>query len=205
MARAEEEGPIRPADKVIKHRAALCRLLGPSRHRLKNSCPQCARFCCKTILSGPARNIDSRPSAKAQCWFKYYLGSIRILRVNCSSSSGAAQARRTSGEDAAATRNRRASLRHNQSPDECYPLLNENLTACRLRDGAARAGLQSDTRHEHHGCPAADGSDQSIASPKTRPSSGALPKLRTRKRFDTAKTQSGIGGVSKQALPRKAI
>jgi hypothetical protein len=24
------------------------------------------RFCCKTILSGPARNIDSRPSAKAQ-------------------------------------------------------------------------------------------------------------------------------------------
>ena len=38
------------------------------------------------------------------------------------------------------------------------------ISAGCLRDGAARPGLQSDPRHEHHGCPTAHGGDDGIAS-----------------------------------------
>ena len=41
------------------------------------------------------------------------------------------------------------------------------------RDGTARAGLQSDPRHEHHGHPAARGGDEGIVAADMRPSAVA--------------------------------
>ena len=43
----------------------------------------------------------------------------------------------------------------------------------RHRDGTARAGLQSDPRHEHHGHPAARGGDEGIVAADMRPSAVA--------------------------------
>jgi hypothetical protein len=48
-----------------------------------------------------------------------------------------------------------------------HPLPDEDASSGGLRDGTARAGLQYDEGDEHHGCPAADGSDEGIASRKT--------------------------------------
>src|SRR4029077_13840880 len=43
------------------------------------------------------------------------------------------------------------------------------------RDGTARARLQSDVCHEHHGCPAAYGGDESIVVADRPPSAAAEP------------------------------
>src|SRR5438128_594995 len=72
-----------------------------------------------------------------------------------------------------AARDGRASLRHDQGPDGGNPLPNEDAaTGCR-RDGAARAGLQSHARHEHHRRPTAPGGDEGIVSIKDGPASAS--------------------------------
>ena len=48
-----------------------------------------------------------------------------------------------------------------------------------------------DEGDEHHGCPAADGGDEGITSPKTPASSKARQDPDLPQRFDTTKTQSG--------------
>ncbi len=60
-------------------------------------------------------------------------------------------ARRASGENAPAARNRRASLWHHQALDGINALPDEDAETGRHRNCLARAGLQSQTRHEHHG------------------------------------------------------
>src|SRR5262245_55753581 len=82
------------------------------------------------------------------------------------SRSRSAPARRASGEDAPTARNGRASLRYNQGPNGSNTLLDEDAAAGCLRDGTTRSGLQSHARNEHHGHPAAHGSDQSIVGPE---------------------------------------
>ena len=61
-----------------------------------------------------------------------------------------------------------APLRHDQSPDGCHPLPDEDAATGGLRDGAACAGLQHDEGDEHHGRPAADGSDEVIIAADKR-------------------------------------
>ena len=60
----------------------------------------------------------------------------------------------------------RLSLRHSQGQDGRNALPDEDNTESRHRDGATRAGLQHDKGDEHHGCPAVDGRDEGITSPK---------------------------------------
>ena len=55
-------------------------------------------------------------------------------------------------------------------------------TSC-FRDGATRAGLQSDPGHERHGHSAAHGRDEGLAKPEKRPLNATRPKLL---RFDTS-------------------
>ena len=55
-------------------------------------------------------------------------------------------------------------------------------TSC-LRDGATRAGLQSDPGHEHHGHSATHGRDEGLAKPEKRLLNATRPKLL---RFDTS-------------------
>jgi len=55
-----------------------------------------------------------------------------------------------------------ASLRYNQGPNGSNTLLDEDAAAGCLRDGTTRFGLQPHPRNEHHGHPAAHGSDQGI-------------------------------------------
>src|SRR5205807_9218970 len=57
-----------------------------------------------------------------------------------------------------------ASLRYNQGPNGSNTLLDEDAAAGCLRDGTTRFGLQPHPRNEHHGHPAAHGSDQGIAT-----------------------------------------
>ena len=47
-------------------------------------------------------------------------------------------------------------------------VLKKDAAAGDRRDGSARAGLQSDTRLEHHGRPAAPGGDEGLALPAAR-------------------------------------
>src|SRR4249919_1423130 len=89
------------------------------------------------------------------------------------SRSGAAPARRASGEDAPAARDGRAPVWHHQGPDGRHSLPDEDAAKGRHRDGTARAGLQSDPRHEHHGHPAARGGDEGIVAADMRPSAVA--------------------------------
>src|SRR5437588_4048998 len=91
------------------------------------------------------------------------------------SRGGAASARRTSGEDAPAAGDGRASLRHDQGPDGSNTLPDEDPATGRHRDGIARPGLQSHARHEHNGHPAAHGGDEGIVIANLRPSPGAEP------------------------------
>src|SRR6266705_1599665 len=91
------------------------------------------------------------------------------------SRGGAASARRTSGEDAPAAGDGRASLRHDQGPDGSNTLPDEDPATGRHRDGIARPGLQSHARHEHNGDPAAHGGDEGIVIANLRPSPGAEP------------------------------
>src|SRR5215831_1735877 len=55
---------------------------------------------------------------------------------------------------------------YNQGPNGSNTLLDEDAAAGCLRDGTTRSGLQSHARNEHHGHPAAHGSDQSIVGPE---------------------------------------
>jgi transposase len=74
-------------------------------------------------------------------------------------------ARRASGENAPTARNGRTSLRYNKGPNGSDPFLDEDVAAGCLRDGTTRSGLQPHPRNEHHGYPAAHGSDQNIVRP----------------------------------------
>ena len=60
------------------------------------------------------------------------------------SSSGPEASRRRPRQDPIAEQDRRASVRNDQSLDGCNALQDEDAEACRHRDGAARAGLQSE-------------------------------------------------------------
>jgi len=79
---------------------------------------------------------------------------------------GATAPRSASGENAPAARDGRAPVRHHQGPDGGNPLPDEDAAEGRHRDGAPRTRLQSDTRHKHHGRPAAHGGDESIVKSK---------------------------------------
>src|SRR4029077_13597155 len=83
-------------------------------------------------------------------------------------------------------------------PRPPYPLAipNEDAATGRRRDGAARARLQSYACHEHHGCPAAYGGDESIAVQDMPPPAAAEPP-KTARAFYTAKTQSRHSRPSK--------
>jgi hypothetical protein len=73
----------------------------------------------------------------------------------------------------------RKAPRHEMSnpfPDE------DAATSC-LRDGATRAGLQSDPGREHHGHSAAHGRDEGLANPEKRLLNASRPNLL---RFDTS-------------------
>src|SRR5262245_25126659 len=112
------------------------------------------------------------------------------------SRSRSAPARRTSGEDAPTARNGRASLRYNQGPNGSNTLLDEDAAAGCIRDGTTRSGLQPHPPNEHHGHPAAHGSDQSIVRPEkaqapTRRGYQNLHSFLLPERFYTAKTQTG--------------
>ena len=72
--------------------------------------------------------------------------------------------------------------------------LMKTLPQGRLRDGAARAGLQHDQGDEHHGCPAADGSDEGIASPKT-PASSKAPTTRSPNVFTRPRPKSDMNSI----------
>jgi hypothetical protein len=70
----------------------------------------------------------------------------------------------------------KARMGSNPFPDE------DAATSC-LRDGATRAGLQSDPGHQHHGHSAAHGRDEGLAKPEKRLLNATRPKLL---RFDTS-------------------
>ena len=91
-----------------------------------------------------------------------------------------------SGKDAPAARDGRASLWHDQGSDGRNPLLDEDAAQGRRRDGAARAGLQSDARHEYHRRPAAHRGDESIVAPDMRLSAVAEPPRTARIRINSA-------------------
>jgi hypothetical protein len=59
----------------------------------------------------------------------------------------------TSEENASASRDGRAPLRHDQGPDGSDPLPDEDAATGGRRDGAARPGLQYDKGDEHHRYP----------------------------------------------------
>ena len=63
-----------------------------------------------------------------------------------------------------AARDGRASVRHAQDADGRDALPDEDAAEGRHRDGAARARLQSDARHEHRRHQAADGGDQGVSA-----------------------------------------
>jgi transposase len=96
---------------------------------------------------------------------------------------GAASARRASGKDAPAARDGRASLWHDQGPDGRNPFPDEDVATGCHRDGAACPGLQSHTRHEHHGHPAAHDGDERIAKSKK---DHASPHRQGRDAFNTS-------------------
>src|ERR1700726_2837664 len=82
-----------------------------------------------------------------------------------------------------APRDGRTSLRHHQGQHGSNPFSDEDAATSCLRDGATRAGLQSDPGHEHHGHSAAHGSDEGLAKPEKRLLNATRPKLL---RFDTS-------------------
>src|ERR1700730_14672251 len=98
-------------------------------------------------------------------------------------------ARRASGEDAPAARDGRASPRHDQGSDGSYALPDENAPEGRLRDGAARAALQSHARHEHHGHPAAHNGNAGIVKAEEM----TAHRSRPRRLYTSATTFSHMG------------
>src|SRR6266700_4367120 len=96
------------------------------------------------------------------------------------SRGGAASARRTSGEDAPAAGDGRASLRHDQGPDGSNTLPDEDPATGGYRDGIARPGLQSHARHEHHGHPAAYGSNEGVVAAPEPPLEAAAISFTSR-------------------------
>src|SRR6266702_5048166 len=103
---------------------------------------------------------------------------------------------------APASRDGRTSLWHIEDEDGGDPLPDETSSECRYRDGAARTRLQSHPRNEHHGHPAADGRDPSIAKlEKWLVYCLAQFKSLLAKRFETTKTRSGHGEPTSYTLP----
>ena len=64
-----------------------------------------------------------------------------------------------------------------------FPFPDEDAATSCLRDGATRAGLQSDPGHQHHGHSAAHGRDEGLAKPEKRLLNATRPRLL---RFDTS-------------------
>ena len=86
-------------------------------------------------------------------------------------------ARRAPGGDASAARDGRASLRHHQVLDGRDAFPDEDAETGEDRDGPARAGLQSQARHEHHGHRPADRGDEDrigLSAPQIAPISGQI-------------------------------
>ncbi len=110
-------------------------------------------------------------------------------------------ARRTSGEDAPAPRNCRASVRDHQILDGAYALPDEDAETGRHRNGATRTGLQSQTRHQHHRHRSADRGDAGIrrslcgdlrAHPSKRPHTPRNPVHKTASAAQIRKTRKSI-------------
>src|SRR5262249_57638150 len=93
---------------------------------------------------------------------------------------GAAPARRASGENAPAAGDGRASLRHDQGPDGCNTLPDEDPATGGHRDGTARPGLQSHARHEHPRRPAAYGGNEGVAVVGNPTKKAAATRFRSR-------------------------
>lgn len=91
------------------------------------------------------------------------VGNDRAQLARMAKEAKAAPARRTSREDASASRDRRASIRHDEGQDGRDPLPHENPTEGRHRDGSLRARLQSDAGDEHHRHQTAHHSDRGVA------------------------------------------
>src|SRR6516164_4963473 len=130
--------------------------------------------------------------------------SDRAMGARTRARGRAAASRQQPTSDAHASRDGRASLRHAQDADGRDALPDEDATARRYRDGAARPCLQSHPRHEHRWHPTAHGSNEGIAR-DIRASLSAETPLRPRsshrlkgqsvsappRRFRTTKTRSG--------------
>ncbi len=87
---------------------------------------------------------------------------ITRYRRRARARSRATAPRCQSAGDAAAARDRRASLRHDQGAHGRDALPDANAAEGRDRDGARRARLQSHARDEHHGRQADDRGDPSV-------------------------------------------
>ena len=135
------------------------------------------------LVSAPL--LDQRlPELRYQAQLHHRQGTTdHAMGTRAHSRSRSTPARRASGEDAPAARDGRASVRHHQGQDGSNPLPDEDPATSCLRDGAARAGLQSDPGHEHHGHSAAHGRDEGLAKPEKRLLNAFRPKLL---RFDTS-------------------
>jgi transposase len=88
--------------------------------------------------------------------------------------SSAALSRCEPTSHAPATRDGRAPVRHDEGAHGCVALPHQDAAEGRHRNGAQRAGLQSDARHEHHRRQAADRRDGGL----THSSLGACAALK---------------------------
>ena len=149
--------PARSSPTTTRPRKTVwcCAATGPTSARAVQSSP----------LAPPARN-DGSPDGNMSTFSKPFSAGSTSIRRRCASA-----------------RDGRTSLRHHQGQDGSNPFSDEDAATSCLRDGATRAGLQSDPGHEHHGHSAAHGRDEDLAEPEKRLLNATRPKLL---RFDTS-------------------
>src|ERR1700739_606926 len=149
----------------------------PARSSPTTTRPRKTDWCCAATGPTSARAVQSNPLAPPARNDGSPDGNMSNSR------SHSAPARRVSRGDAPAPRDGRTSLRHHQGQDGSNPFPDEDAATSCLRDGATRAGLQSDPGHQHHGHSAAHGRDEGLAKPEKRLLNATRPKLL---RFDTS-------------------
>ena len=136
--------PARSSPTTTRPRKTVwcCAATGPTSARAVQSSP----------LAPPARN-DGSPDGNAMSTFSkpFSAGSTSIEKM---------RQRRETVEHI---------LRHHQGQDGSNPFSDEDAATSCLRDGATRAGLQSDPGHEHHGHSAAHGRDEDSRTRKKAP------------------------------------
>ena len=134
--------------------------------------------------------------------------SDRTMGARTRARGRAAASRQQPTSDAHASRDGRASLRHTQDADGRDALPDEDATARRYRDGAARPDLQSHPRHEHRRHPTAHRSNEGIApdihASLSAETTNPRPQLASPQpksvsaspgRFHTTKTHSSTAGL----------